>query len=82
MATARKQRAEAKSKGLTLMKTTNHNAGSPAFLSIRQAAWSLGVTESCVCAAVRGGVLRAVWRRSRLVVPATELRRVLDGGAR
>jgi hypothetical protein len=64
------------------MKTTTHSAGSPAFLSIRQAAWNLGVTESCVCSAIRRGVLHAVRRRSRLVVSAGELRRVLDGGAR
>lgn len=64
------------------MKTTTHDAASSAFLSIRQAAWSLGVTESCVSSAIRSGVLRAVRRRSHVVVPATELRRVLSGGAR
>jgi excisionase family DNA binding protein len=64
------------------MKLTTNSVDSSALLSIRQAAWSLGVSESCVCAAIRNGVLRAVRRRSRLVVPARELRRALDGGAR
>jgi excisionase family DNA binding protein len=64
------------------MKSTILNGGSSAVLSIRQAAWNLGVSESCVCSAIRGGVLRAVRRRSRLVIPASELHRVLDGGAR
>jgi hypothetical protein len=64
------------------MKNTSQYASSSAFLSIRQAAWSLGVSESCVCSAIRCGALRAVRRRSRLVVSAVELRRVLDGGAR
>ncbi|MEV5712429.1 helix-turn-helix domain-containing protein [Amycolatopsis mediterranei] len=64
------------------MKHATYIADSSAFLSIRQAAWNLGVSESCVCAAIRSGVLRAVRRRSRLVIPATELRRALNGGAR
>lgn len=64
------------------MKNTSQNASSSAFLSIRQAAWSLGVSESCVCSAIRRGALRAVKRRSQLAVPAAELRRVLDGGVR
>jgi hypothetical protein len=57
-------------------------AGFPAFLSIRQAAWLLGVSESRVSWAIRVGVLHVVRRRSRLVIPAAELRRVLEGGAR
>ncbi|OOC04111.1 helix-turn-helix domain-containing protein [Amycolatopsis azurea] len=63
------------------MSNTIQSAGSSAHVSIRQAAWALGVSESRVCHAVRVGALRAVRRRSRLVVPAAELRRVL-GGAR
>ncbi|RSN63037.1 helix-turn-helix domain-containing protein [Amycolatopsis sp. WAC 04182] len=64
------------------MSNARRSAGSPAFLSIRQAAQVLGVGESEICRAIRVGTLRAVRRRSRLVVPAAELRRVLGGGAR
>lgn len=64
------------------MSNAMRSAGDPAFLSIRQTARVLGVSESEVCRAVRVGTLRAVRRRSRLVVPAAELRRVLGGGAR
>ncbi len=50
--------------------------------SIREAAWLLNIDESHLCAAIRRGVLRAERRRSRLVIPAAELRRMLDGGTR
>ncbi|WP_329067366.1 helix-turn-helix domain-containing protein [Amycolatopsis sp. NBC_01480] len=62
------------------MKKTTNYTGVPVVLSIRQAAWTLGVPESWVCAAIRRGTLRATRRRSRLVVPAAEVRRVLDSG--
>ena len=54
----------------------------PAFYSLADAAWILGVDPDDVHRAIRVGTLRAVRRRSRLVVPAAELRRVLDGGVR
>ncbi|WP_410621465.1 helix-turn-helix domain-containing protein [Amycolatopsis sp. cmx-8-4] len=58
------------------------DVGIPAFYSLADAAWILGVDRNEVHRAVRVGVLRAERRRSRLVIPAAELRRVLDGGAR
>jgi len=53
-------------------------AGSPAFLSIRQAAWVLGVTESRVCWAIRVGRLPGVRRRTRLVIPAHVVAHLAD----
>lgn len=51
------------------------------FHTIRQAAWTLGVPTSIVCRAIRVGAIRAVRRRSVLVVPSSELVKLL-GGAR
>lgn len=59
------------------MKTLSCGRGSPEFYSLRQAAWILGVTESEVCRLVRLGTLPAVRRRSRLVIQATTLSRLL-----
>ena len=74
IAAARKPASRRQStKGTTIMKK---------HYSIRETAWLLNVNESSVCAAIRRDVLRAERRRSRLVIPAAELRRVLDGGAR
>jgi hypothetical protein len=64
------------------MKTTMRNADDPAFYSVADAAWILGVDRDQIHRAIRVGVLPTVRRRSRLVVPAAALRRVLDGGAR
>lgn len=47
------------------------------FFSVREAAWLLGVTENEVCRLIRVGVLPKVRRRSRLVVPAYALARLL-----
>ena len=58
------------------------DAGGPAFYSLADAAWILGVDPNEIHRAIRVGVLRTERRRSRLVIPAAELRRVLDGGAR
>ncbi|WIX83314.1 helix-turn-helix domain-containing protein [Amycolatopsis carbonis] len=58
------------------------DAGRPAFYTPAEAAWILGVDRNEVHRAIRVGTLRAERRRSRLVVAAAELRRVLDGGAR
>jgi hypothetical protein len=57
-------------------------AGCPASYSLADAAWILGVDRDDVHRAIRVGTLRVERRRSRLVVSAAELRRVLDGGAR
>jgi excisionase family DNA binding protein len=67
------------------MRTDKSNAGSPAYYTVREAAWMLGVKPSTVSAAIRLGTLRAVRRRSRLMVPASALARLLakptiDGG--
>ncbi len=67
------------------MRTNKSNAGEPAYYTIREAAWILGVTPSTISAAIRRGTLRAVRRRSRLMVPASALTRLLaqpttDGG--
>lgn len=63
----------------------NSRADSSAFRSISpadvfsvwEAAWLLGVTEDEVCRLIRVGVLPSVRRRSRLVVPAYALARLL-----
>jgi excisionase family DNA binding protein len=67
------------------MRTDKSNAGEPAYYTIREAAWILGVKPSTVSAAIRLGTLRAVRRRSRLMVPASVQTRLLvqptaDGG--
>ena len=67
------------------MHTDKSHAGEPAYYTIREAAWILGVKPSIVCAAIRLGTLRAVRRRSRLMVPASALTRLFahptaDGG--
>ena len=67
------------------MRTDKSNAGEPAYYTIREAAWILGVKPSTVSAAIRLGTLRAVRRRSRLMIPAYTLIRLLaqptaDGG--
>jgi excisionase family DNA binding protein len=67
------------------MRTDTSNTAEPAYYTIREAAWILGVKPSTVSAAIRLGTLRAVRRRSRLMVPASALSRLLaqptaDGG--
>jgi uncharacterized protein len=64
------------------MQKKTPDAGGPAFYSLADAAWILGVDINQIRRAIRVGALRAVRRRSRLVIPAAELRRVLEGGAR
>lgn len=60
------------------MDTAMSHAGRPAFHTIRETAWLLGCDTDSVCRAIRTGRLRAVRRRSRLVVPTHELIRVLQ----
>ena len=52
------------------MNTAIPGAGSSGVLSIREAAWVLGVDRSEICRLIRVGVLPTIRRRSRLVVPA------------
>ncbi len=59
------------------MGTVIPGAGSSGVLSIRETAWILGVDTSEVCRLIRVGVLPTVRRRSRLVVPAHALTRLL-----
>ena len=54
------------------------NAGQPAYYTIREAAWVLGVEPSAVARAIRVGTLHAVWRHGRLVIPAHALTRLLN----
>lgn len=60
------------------MRTDMSNGGSPAYYTIREAAWLLGVKPATVSRAIRLGTLRAVWRQGRLVIPASALTRLLD----
>jgi excisionase family DNA binding protein len=55
------------------MRTDMSNAGRPAYYTVREAAWILGVQPSTVSRAIRLGTLRAVRRHGRLVVPAAAL---------
>ncbi|WP_432850830.1 helix-turn-helix domain-containing protein [Amycolatopsis sp. CA-161197] len=57
------------------------DANGPAFYSTTDAAWILGVDPNSIHRAIRVGEMRAERRRARLVIPAAELRRVLNGGA-
>jgi excisionase family DNA binding protein len=60
------------------MRTDMTNAGRPAYYTVREAAWILGVQPSTVSRAIRLGTLRAVRRHGRLVVPAAALARLLS----
>ncbi|PZS11409.1 MAG: helix-turn-helix domain-containing protein [Pseudonocardiales bacterium] len=59
------------------MSTANPGAGSSGVLSIRETAWILGVDKSEVFRLIRVGALPTIRRRSRLVVPAHALARLL-----
>lgn len=53
---------------------------STSFLSIPEVAWILGVDNSRVCRAIRVGLLPAVRRRGRVLVPARALAHLTEGG--
>lgn len=59
------------------MSTASPDTGSSGVLSIRETAWILGVDKSEVCRLIRVGALPTIRRRSRLVVPAHGLARLL-----
>jgi hypothetical protein len=59
------------------MSTAMPGAGSSGVLSIRETAWILGVGKSEVSRLIRVGVLPTMRRRSRLVVSAHALARLL-----
>lgn len=52
-------------------------AGRRAYYTPRQAAWILNLPTATLSRAIRTGALRVVRRRSRLVIPAAELVRLL-----
>lgn len=60
------------------MRTSMSNAGRPAYYTVRQVAWILAIDQSKVTRAIQDGTLRAIWRRGRLVVPVSELARLLS----
>ncbi len=63
------------------MRTSKSGAGRPAYYTVREAAWVLGVEPARVARAIRLGTLPAVWRRGRFVIPASALGRLLGGPA-
>jgi excisionase family DNA binding protein len=54
------------------------NSGRTDYYTVDEAAWLLGVSRSTVSRAIRTGVIPTVRRRSRLLVPAYVLQRLLD----
>ena len=55
------------------MRTDKANAGRPAYYTVRQAAWILGVKPPTVSRAIRLGTLRTVWRHGQPLIPAHAL---------
>src|SRR5689334_12184458 len=74
---SRPRESKAEEKGTTLMNATNKMTRGRAVLSVRDAAWALGVDQSAVCRAIRRGVLPPVRRRGRTVVPVAAVTRLL-----
>jgi hypothetical protein len=64
------------------MKNTTTCKSSSGLLSIPEVAWLLGVENSCVCRAIRTGLLPVVRRRGRVLVPAHALAHLADNGGR
>ena len=62
------------------MKSANNVLAAPVFLSVREVGWALGVPTRVVHRAIRVGTLRAVRRRSRLVVAESDLQRLMVSG--
>jgi hypothetical protein len=58
-----------------------HSSRRPTYLSVRQAAWLLGVPTSVIHRAIRVGTLPVPHRRSRLVVTENDVQRLMLGGA-
>lgn len=63
------------------MSRTVSNSRRPAYVSVRQAAWLLGLPISAVHRLIRIGTLRAIRRRSRLVVFEADVRRLMRGAS-
>jgi excisionase family DNA binding protein len=66
------------------MSTSVSKEERPTFLTIRQAAWLLGVPRSAIWRAIRLGTLRSARVRSRVVVYTRDVVRLLGsaGGER
>ena len=63
------------------MSTPMPNSGRRKYYSVAEAAWLLGVPRSTISRAIRTGAIPTVRRRSRLVVPAYVVKRLLDDSA-
>lgn len=63
------------------MGTSLSTSRRPEFLTVRQTAWLLAVPTSTVARLIRSGTVRSTWQRSRLVIRATDVTRLM-GGAR
>jgi hypothetical protein len=59
------------------MRTVMPSAGRPAYYTVAQAAWILGVTPPSVYRAIRLGILPTTSRNGRRVVSAASLVRLL-----
>jgi hypothetical protein len=78
MAAARDPRGrKAEEKGITLMNATKRITPGRSLLSVREAAWALGVDQSVVCRAIRRGAMPLVKRRGRAVVPVAAVTRLM-----
>jgi predicted site-specific integrase-resolvase len=61
--------------------TSQMPANGPAFYTIKQAAWLLGVSEDAIARDIRVGLIPVVRRRSRSVIPAAVInRRLIESG--
>lgn len=63
------------------MNSAVQNVRTSAFYTVREVAWLLGIDPSKVCRAIRTGALPTARRRSRVLVPAHALARLLAGSA-
>jgi len=59
------------------MKSAKLCSGTPEFYSWKETAWALGITESDVSRLVRIGLLPVARRRSRLVIRASDIARLV-----
>lgn len=62
--------------------TNTFSTSTPCLLSIAEVAWVLGVDKSCVCRAIRVGLLPVVRRGRRVLVPAHLLAHLADSVVR
>ena len=60
------------------MNTRMPNSGRTEHYTVDEAAWLLGVPRSTISKAIRTGAMPTVRRRSRLLLPAYLLKRLLD----